>query len=417
MLNHLPNNVEENTIIVSFDVVSLYTNIPHKYGIEASIYWIEKYKPELPNRINKEIIFEGLRFILQKNYFMFDNQMYRQKSGTAMGTKVAPILLPSNGIPRDPDVSEITTKFGHLVYKFLMENWKRYLDYCFILWNHSLDMLIEFKDLLNEINENIQFTMEYNSNQLPFLDILIIKNGTNIETDIFYKPTDSKQYLLFTSCHPKHTREPKMKNRRDDINFKVEKTGDYNLIVRSQGTDEIVDSEETTRTVHNDEPAYYTPSKHLSEVEDYTTQTSESPKNEPESLLETDKKKQIIHTLPNVPINRKNLLNHHELELLSDIIDRLTPTSVYYPDNLLTLELKNRKYRYWKTPPLVDERYTRDDVGERDRQITVLGNKHYFQETMCYQLDEHILKTEQFTQTDEELSWEDVSHKRKETKN
>ena len=25
-----------------------------------------------------------------------------------------------------------------------------------------------------------------------------------IETDIYYKPTDSKQYLLFNSCYPKH---------------------------------------------------------------------------------------------------------------------------------------------------------------------------------------------------------------------
>ena len=48
--------------------------------------------------------------------------------------------------------------------------------------------------------------MEYNDEQLPFLDILIIKKDTNIETDIHYKPTDSKQYLQFTSCHPKHTR-------------------------------------------------------------------------------------------------------------------------------------------------------------------------------------------------------------------
>ncbi|CAC5379815.1 Toll-like receptor 4 [Mytilus coruscus] len=207
MLNHLPNNVEGNTIIVSFHVVSLYTIIPHKYGIEAINYWIEKYKTELPNRIDKKIIIEGLRFIFQNNYFMFDNQMYRQKSGTAIGTKVVPTYANLvMGYLEIQMYRRSKRKFGHLFYKFLMENWKRYLDDCFILWNHSLDMLIEFKDLLNETNENIQFTMECNSNQLPFLDILIIKNGTNIETDIFYKPTDSKQYLLFTSCHPKHTR-------------------------------------------------------------------------------------------------------------------------------------------------------------------------------------------------------------------
>ena len=34
--------------------------------------------------------------------------------------------------------------------------------------------------------------------------MLIKKTVDKIETDIYYKPTDSKQYLLFNSCHPKH---------------------------------------------------------------------------------------------------------------------------------------------------------------------------------------------------------------------
>ena len=48
--------------------------------------------------------------------------------------------------------------------------------------------------------------MEYNHNQLPFLDCQIVKHGQDIHTDIFYKPTDSKCYLLYSSCHPKHTK-------------------------------------------------------------------------------------------------------------------------------------------------------------------------------------------------------------------
>ena len=39
---------------------------------------------------------------------------------------------------------------------------------------------------------------------MPFLDIQIKKSENHIETDIYYKPTDSKEYLLFNSCHPKH---------------------------------------------------------------------------------------------------------------------------------------------------------------------------------------------------------------------
>ncbi|XP_028395827.1 uncharacterized protein LOC114519844 [Dendronephthya gigantea] len=46
--------------------------------------------------------------------------------------------------------------------------------------------------------------MEVHESQLPFLDILLCKDGRTIYTDIYYKGTDSHQYLDFNSCHPKH---------------------------------------------------------------------------------------------------------------------------------------------------------------------------------------------------------------------
>ena len=46
--------------------------------------------------------------------------------------------------------------------------------------------------------------IEYSQKELPFLDVLVKKIGSKIDTDIYYKPTDSQQYLIFNSCHPKH---------------------------------------------------------------------------------------------------------------------------------------------------------------------------------------------------------------------
>ena len=66
--------------------------------------------------------------------------------------------------------------------------------------------MYNFHGDLNKLHPDIQFTMEYSSTSLPFLDVLIKKSGTIVSTDIFYKPTDSKQYLNFKSCHPKHTK-------------------------------------------------------------------------------------------------------------------------------------------------------------------------------------------------------------------
>ena len=42
--------------------------------------------------------------------------------------------------------------------------------------------------------------------KLPFLDILLRKKENKLYTDIFYKTTDTHQYLDYRSCHPKHTK-------------------------------------------------------------------------------------------------------------------------------------------------------------------------------------------------------------------
>lgn len=80
---------------------------------------------------------------------------------------------------------------------------KHYKDGCFTSWNDSVDKLLNFKIMLSSINSNIQFTIEYGNKQLPFFNIPIKIMNNNTKADFFYKLTDSKQYLLFKSCHPK----------------------------------------------------------------------------------------------------------------------------------------------------------------------------------------------------------------------
>ena len=200
----LPKEVTTTTILASFDVVNLYSNIPHSYGIEAIQYWLEKYPQELPEQTHKNFIIKGIKFILENNYFVFNNEIYRQIKGTAMGTKVAPTYANLvMGYFEMTLYKKIGENFGQFQLNF-MQNWKRYLDDCLILWSESEEDLEKFKDIINNIHCDIQFTSESSNKEIPFLDILIKKEGTIIETDIYYKSTDSKQYLLFNSCHPKH---------------------------------------------------------------------------------------------------------------------------------------------------------------------------------------------------------------------
>ena len=45
-LNKCPREVDPDTEIVTFDVTSLYTSIPHKYGLKALGYFLTTFKEE-----------------------------------------------------------------------------------------------------------------------------------------------------------------------------------------------------------------------------------------------------------------------------------------------------------------------------------------------------------------------------------
>ena len=85
-LNHLPSEISENTLLVSFDVQSLYSNIPHQVGEKAINYWLRKFPNDCPARFPKEFILDGINFIITNNTFCFNSKHYRQTKGTAMGT-------------------------------------------------------------------------------------------------------------------------------------------------------------------------------------------------------------------------------------------------------------------------------------------------------------------------------------------
>ena len=59
--------------------------------------------------------------------------------------------------------------------------------------------------MLNDLHPNIKFTMEANSSRMNFLDIQLLVAQDKIITDIYLKPTDTRNYVHFKSCHPKHT--------------------------------------------------------------------------------------------------------------------------------------------------------------------------------------------------------------------
>ena len=79
--------IPENTTLVTMDVTSLYTYIPHDDGIATCRkIWEQRTVQESPT----VCLVENLTLVLKKNNFTFDGNHYHQINGTAMGTIMAP---------------------------------------------------------------------------------------------------------------------------------------------------------------------------------------------------------------------------------------------------------------------------------------------------------------------------------------
>ncbi|CAG2214887.1 unnamed protein product [Mytilus edulis] len=64
-LRYIPETVPKNTLLTTFDVTSLYTNIPHDLGTTAIKYWVEINREIVDGRFDTELIVSFGKCVLQ----------------------------------------------------------------------------------------------------------------------------------------------------------------------------------------------------------------------------------------------------------------------------------------------------------------------------------------------------------------
>ena len=95
--------------------------------------------------------------------------------------------------------NKFTLPVYNLFWTKLKKNFRGLLHIFKIKFNKAKRIARCFK----QFKPAIQFTMESDT-QLPFIDVMIIKEGKKVFMDIYSKPTDSKRYVSFKWNHPKH---------------------------------------------------------------------------------------------------------------------------------------------------------------------------------------------------------------------
>jgi len=182
------------SLLITLDVESMYTNINHDEGIQA----VRNAFSECQNDPKFIAIMELLELSLKCNDFEFDDKLFLQVSGTAMGQKYAPHYADIY-MAQFEKAALAKCKFKPLCYY-------RYLDDIFMVWPHGLEAFNDFLTVFNSHRLSIKFKAEISSDSVNFLDTTLFRSNNNIlESKVFFKPTDTHQLLHKSSFHPKHT--------------------------------------------------------------------------------------------------------------------------------------------------------------------------------------------------------------------
>ena len=184
--------------LVTMDVTSLYTNIPNHEGMTA-VYRMMREKG-YDGQVSLRSLTKLLEFVLHMNNFTFNEVNYLQCGGTAMGTRLAP--------------SYANLFMGYLEKRLLAgapykpSLYLRFIDDIFLIFVGTEPQLLEFIDYMNKGHPTIKFTAEYSKEKVSFLDTWVKRTQDGgIHTELYCKPTDTHNYLHFSSCHPLHCKK------------------------------------------------------------------------------------------------------------------------------------------------------------------------------------------------------------------
>jgi hypothetical protein len=183
-------NPATDPYMVSFDVESLFTNVPTDETIEIllNLAFKTKRKGEKFLNLTRTELKNLLIICTKESHFQFGDNFYDQVDGVAMGSPLGPLFA-------NAFMSDFEAKYMDQLRKMGVKLWLRYVDDVFAIINNK-DQADAILDFLRNQHVNIEHEKE---DKLPFLDTVVIRQVDKYTTSIYHKPTFTGVYLNWTS--------------------------------------------------------------------------------------------------------------------------------------------------------------------------------------------------------------------------
>lgn len=181
--------------LVSADVSDMYNNIPVSQAIVAVGCVVRR---RFPLKLAEALV-DAISLVLHNNYFVFDDAVYHQVNGIAMGTSCAPVIAQLF-------VAILEESFRASLHSRWPLLYKRYIDDAFIIFiglRHELDTWLS---QLQDMHQNLNWSFTVSKKAVAFLDlnIWIDQHSKQLGYSMHSKALNAFQYIPRYSFHPPH---------------------------------------------------------------------------------------------------------------------------------------------------------------------------------------------------------------------
>ena len=206
--------------MVSFDVVSLFANIPVELAKKVTFDLLNE-DDTLCNRtdLTMDNVEIALNFCLNNTYFTFKGKHYQQIFGVPMGSPIYVVIANL--------VMEYVEQKAISSFSSSPKLWKRFVDDTFVIM--QTNEVNRFFDHLNKVDPNINFTIELQQNdKLAFLDVLVMRmQDGKLATKVHRKTTHTNRYLNYHSAHSTEQKQGVVMNLYNRAQLLITKPTDW----------------------------------------------------------------------------------------------------------------------------------------------------------------------------------------------
>ncbi|CAF4964931.1 unnamed protein product [Rotaria sp. Silwood1] len=188
--------LKPTTLFCTIDIRNLYTMLPQEEALNILMEFLHEHGYKKVKGIPLDSIRKLASIVLKENVFVYDNKIYKQVLGGAMGSSFTLTLANIFMWKWQKEFVRRQDMTG--------EFYGRYIDDIFMTWNKSEKALKTLLDEANTWHPNIK--LEYKiSTSLPFLDVLLTNNAGILSTSLYHKPAAEPYVVPYISDHPRHT--------------------------------------------------------------------------------------------------------------------------------------------------------------------------------------------------------------------